>query len=33
MGFRYHGGNMINTSGTPSPDTGRTYLFEGLVGK
>uniref|UniRef100_T1JDW8 MAP kinase-activating death domain protein n=1 Tax=Strigamia maritima TaxID=126957 RepID=T1JDW8_STRMM len=32
-GFRYHGGNMINTSTTPSPDTGRTYLFEGLVGK
>ncbi|CAM1324954.1 MADD (predicted) [Pycnogonum litorale] len=32
-GFRYHGGNMINTSSTPSPDTGRTYLFEGLVSK
>ncbi|XP_063223567.1 MAP kinase-activating death domain protein isoform X6 [Bacillus rossius redtenbacheri] len=32
-GFRYHGGNMINTSTTPSPDTGRTYLFEGLIGK
>nr|CAD7392881.1 unnamed protein product [Timema cristinae] len=28
-GFRYHGGNMINTSTTPSPDTTRTYLFEG----
>nr|CAD7427459.1 unnamed protein product [Timema monikensis] len=27
-GFRYHGGNMINTSTTPSPDTTRTYLFE-----
>ncbi|GAB6028666.1 hypothetical protein CHUAL_004492 [Chamberlinius hualienensis] len=33
MGFRYHGGNMINTSSTPSPDTGRTYLFEGITGK
>ncbi|KAG1661539.1 MAP kinase-activating death domain protein [Nymphon striatum] len=32
-GFRYHGGNMINTSSTPSPETGRTYLFEGLVAK
>nr|CAD7455175.1 unnamed protein product [Timema tahoe] len=32
-GFRYHGGNMINTSTTPSPDTTRTYLFEGLIGK
>jgi len=32
-GFRYHGGSMINTATTPSPDTGRTYLFEGLVGK
>ena len=28
-GFRYHGGSMINTATTPSPDTGRTYLFEG----
>lgn len=32
-GFRYHGGNIVNTSPTPSPDSGRTYLFEGLVGK
>lgn len=24
---------MINTSGSPSPDGGRTYLFEGLIGK
>ncbi|XP_023706235.1 MAP kinase-activating death domain protein isoform X5 [Cryptotermes secundus] len=32
-GFRYHGGSMINTATTPSPDTGRTYLFEGLIGK
>ncbi|KAK6619571.1 hypothetical protein RUM43_012328 [Polyplax serrata] len=32
-GFRYHGGNIINTSGSPSPDGGRTYLFEGLMGK
>ncbi|KAL0268470.1 UNVERIFIED_CONTAM: hypothetical protein PYX00_010400 [Menopon gallinae] len=32
-GFRYHGGSMINTSGSPSPEGGRTYLFEGLIGK
>lgn len=32
-GFRYHGGSIINTSGSPSPDGGRTYLFEGLIGK
>ncbi|XP_066959646.1 MAP kinase-activating death domain protein isoform X23 [Macrobrachium rosenbergii] len=32
-GFRYHAGNMIPTSTTPSPDSGRTYLFEGLIGK
>ncbi|XP_075211719.1 rab3 GDP-GTP exchange factor [Lycorma delicatula] len=32
-GFRYHGGNIHNTSTTPSPDSGRTYLFEGLIGK
>ncbi|XP_018911979.1 MAP kinase-activating death domain protein isoform X1 [Bemisia tabaci] len=31
-GFRYHGGNLVNTA-TPSPETGRTYLFEGLIGK
>ena len=28
-GYRYHAGNMIPTSTTPSPDSGRTYLFEG----
>ncbi|XP_025417158.1 MAP kinase-activating death domain protein isoform X2 [Sipha flava] len=33
-GFRYHGGNLLNTaSGSPSPDSGRTYLFEGILGK
>ncbi|XP_042207479.1 MAP kinase-activating death domain protein-like [Homarus americanus] len=32
-GFRYHAGNMIPTSTTPSPDSGRTYLFEGLISK
>lgn len=32
-GFRYHGGNLHNTSTTPSPESGRTYLFEGLLGK
>ncbi|CAG9766594.1 unnamed protein product [Ceutorhynchus assimilis] len=32
-GFRYHGGHIINTVTSPSPDTIRTYLFEGLLGK
>ncbi|GAB1600655.1 MAP kinase-activating death domain protein-like isoform X7 [Argonauta hians] len=32
-GFRYHDGKMINTSPLPSPETGKTYLFEGLIGK
>ncbi|XP_050526812.1 MAP kinase-activating death domain protein isoform X2 [Daktulosphaira vitifoliae] len=33
-GFRYPGGNLMNpTSGSPSPDSGRTYLFEGILGK
>ncbi|XP_071056798.1 MAP kinase-activating death domain protein isoform X2 [Onthophagus taurus] len=32
-GFRYHGGHMVNTATTPSPDVPRTYLFEGLTGK
>ncbi|XP_065159593.1 MAP kinase-activating death domain protein isoform X6 [Atheta coriaria] len=32
-GFRYHGGHMVNTANTPSPDSQRTYLFEGLIGK
>ncbi|CAG9858627.1 unnamed protein product [Phyllotreta striolata] len=32
-GFRYHGGNIINTVTSPSPDGVRTYLFEGLVTK
>ncbi|KAF5297273.1 hypothetical protein FQA39_LY12112 [Lamprigera yunnana] len=32
-GFRYHGGHMVNTVTSPSPETARTYLFEGLVGK
>lgn len=31
-GFRYHGGNLLNTaSGSPSPESGRTYLFEGII--
>ncbi|XP_064600002.1 MAP kinase-activating death domain protein-like isoform X3 [Liolophura sinensis] len=30
-GFRYHEGKMLNTSPLPSPDTGKTYLFEGLI--
>ncbi|CAG0887639.1 unnamed protein product [Darwinula stevensoni] len=28
-GFRYHGGSL--TPATPSPETGRCYLFEGLM--
>ncbi|XP_066247260.1 MAP kinase-activating death domain protein isoform X3 [Euwallacea similis] len=32
-GFRYHGGQIINTITSPSPDAVRTYLFEGLLGK
>ncbi|KYQ46314.1 MAP kinase-activating death domain protein [Trachymyrmex zeteki] len=32
-GFRYHGGSLIPTTTLPSPETARTYLFEGLVGK
>ncbi|XP_057656442.1 MAP kinase-activating death domain protein isoform X1 [Diorhabda carinulata] len=32
-GFRYHGGNIINTASSPSPDGVRTYLFEGLLAK
>lgn len=32
-GFRYHAGNMVTTAGTPSPESIRVYIFEGLVGK
>lgn len=32
-GFRYTGGHLINTSTSPSPDTPRVYVFEGLIGK
>lgn len=32
-GFRYHGGHIINTAASPSPDAVRYYLFEGLIGK
>ncbi|XP_076310591.1 rab3 GDP-GTP exchange factor isoform X2 [Tachypleus tridentatus] len=32
-GFRYRRGSMVTTATNPGPDTGRTYLFEGLVGK
>ncbi|KAF4522379.1 hypothetical protein B566_EDAN012961 [Ephemera danica] len=32
-GFRYHGGNMVPTASSPSPESGRTYIFEGLIGK
>lgn len=27
-GFRYHGGSIVPST-TPSPESGRTYLFEG----
>ncbi|XP_037919112.1 MAP kinase-activating death domain protein isoform X4 [Hermetia illucens] len=32
-GFRYTGGHLITTSTSPSPDSPRVYLFEGLLGK
>lgn len=32
-GFRYHAGNMVTTAGTPSPESVRMYIFEGLGGK
>ncbi|XP_037938149.1 MAP kinase-activating death domain protein isoform X8 [Teleopsis dalmanni] len=32
-GFRYTGGHLINTSSSPSPDSPRVYVFEGLLGK
>ncbi|XP_045480868.1 MAP kinase-activating death domain protein isoform X3 [Harmonia axyridis] len=32
-GFRYHGGQIVNTVTSPSPETARTYLFEVLVAK
>ncbi|XP_043479698.1 MAP kinase-activating death domain protein isoform X7 [Leptopilina heterotoma] len=32
-GFRYHAGNLVPTTTTPSPEAARTYLFEGLLGK
>ena len=32
-GFRYHAGNMVTTAGTPSPESIRMYIFEGLGGK
>ncbi|XP_030382359.1 MAP kinase-activating death domain protein [Scaptodrosophila lebanonensis] len=32
-GFRYTGGHLINTSSSPSPDSPRVYIFEGLLGK
>ncbi|XP_011331586.1 MAP kinase-activating death domain protein isoform X12 [Ooceraea biroi] len=32
-GFRYHGGSLVPTTALPSPESARTYLFEGLLGK
>ncbi|KZR97639.1 putative MAP kinase-activating death domain protein, partial [Daphnia magna] len=31
--YRYHAGNMVTTAGTPSPESVRMYIFEGLLGK
>lgn len=28
-GFRYHGGSLVTTATTPSPESARNYLFEG----
>ncbi|VVC41070.1 Hypothetical protein CINCED_3A012715 [Cinara cedri] len=33
-GYRYNGSNLLNTaSGSPSPDSERTYLYESILGK
>ncbi|XP_059488306.1 MAP kinase-activating death domain protein isoform X2 [Neocloeon triangulifer] len=32
-GFRIPGANMVPNVGSPSPESGRTYLYEGLLGK
>ncbi|XP_066600178.1 MAP kinase-activating death domain protein [Prorops nasuta] len=32
-GFRYTGGSLIPTTNTPSPESARTYLFQGLLSK
>ena len=32
-GYRYHAGNMVNTLGSPSPESTRMYVFEGMTGK
>ncbi|XP_065336490.1 MAP kinase-activating death domain protein isoform X6 [Cloeon dipterum] len=32
-GFRLPGANMGQNVGSPSPESGRTYLYEGLLGK
>lgn len=33
FGFRCTGGQLINSSSSPSPDAPRVYLYEGLLGK
>lgn len=33
MGFRYHDGKLVNTGCLPGTDVGKTYIFEGLLGK
>ena len=32
-GFRYRSGTIMSTLTTPSPDTGRYYVFEGILAK
>jgi len=32
-GYRYRSGNIVSTVKTPSPDMGRTYVFEGILMK
>jgi hypothetical protein len=31
--YRYHGGGVVTTVKTPSPEAGRIYLFEGILSK
>ena len=32
-GYRYRSGNIVSTMKTPSPEMGRSYLFEGILAK
>ncbi|KAK7473534.1 hypothetical protein BaRGS_00035195, partial [Batillaria attramentaria] len=33
LGYRYHDGKLVHTGSLPNQDVGKTYLFEGLIGK